>query len=151
MSVGFSGTRSGMSLAQIRGFHSLIQEAPLGDWFHHGDDLGSDSQAHDISKEYGLKVHVHPPENDAHRAFKVGDKSSYPEPYLVRNKDIVNETEVLVATPDGEERTRSGTWQCIRYARKLKRPIYIILPSGEIRTENAKTGARNEQGYPQIN
>lgn len=136
--VGFTGTSLGMNLAQIRGINTLFSECKPNHStvFHHGDCFGSDSQAHDIAMEYGFKVVVHPPNNDAKRAFKSAHESRYPEPYLTRNKDIVNDTEVLIATPDSEERTRSGTWQCVRYARKLHRPIYIILPSGEIRTEN---------------
>lgn len=52
------------------------------------------------------------------------------KPPLIRNRDIVNAGELLIATPklDVEEQ-RSGTWAAIRYARKIGKPIILIYPS----------------------
>ena len=58
-----------------------------------------------------------------------------PKPYLERNKDIVDETGLLIATPKGEEIVRSGTWSTIRYARKNHKKIIIIMPNGNLRFE----------------
>jgi hypothetical protein len=59
------------------------------------------------------------------------------KPYLSRNKDIVLETELLIATPgEEEEQIRSGTWSTVRYARSLKRMINIVLPDGRVIAEN---------------
>ena len=54
-----------------------------------------------------------------------------PKDYLERNHDIVDETDMLIATPGEEQEVqRSGTWATIRYARKQKRTILTIYPSG---------------------
>ena len=51
--------------------------------------------------------------------------------YLVRNHDIVDVCDVLVATPgQKEEQIRSGTWATIRYARKIRKQIIIVYPDG---------------------
>jgi len=54
-----------------------------------------------------------------------------PRPPLVRNRDIVDATDMLIAAPaTRKEVLRSGTWATIRYAKKMKKWIYIIYPSG---------------------
>ena len=56
-----------------------------------------------------------------------------PRPYLSRNKDIVRETDMLIATPaEAEEQRRSGTWSTIRFARKLGKPVFVIWPDGTV-------------------
>jgi predicted Rossmann fold nucleotide-binding protein DprA/Smf involved in DNA uptake len=48
---------------------------------------------------------------------------------LVRNKVIVNISDVILATPfEDKEVMRSGTWSTIRYARKVGKTPIIILP-----------------------
>ena len=65
--------------------------------------------------------------------FHSGKVAVERKPYLDRNKDIVLETQTLVATPaETTEQLRSGTWSTVRYARKLKRPAVLILPDGTI-------------------
>lgn len=53
-----------------------------------------------------------------------------PKPYLVRNKDIVNASEGMLAAPRGPEELRSGTWSTIRYARKCRKKVLIMWPDG---------------------
>jgi predicted Rossmann fold nucleotide-binding protein DprA/Smf involved in DNA uptake len=61
-----------------------------------------------------------------------------PRSYLSRNRDIVRDTEMLVATPGEEaEHLRSGTWSTVRFARKLGRSVWVILPNGTVRREQA--------------
>ncbi len=50
--------------------------------------------------------------------------------YLERDRDIVDATEALFATPDGPERAKSGTWYTVRYAVKTGKPVYICYPDG---------------------
>jgi predicted Rossmann fold nucleotide-binding protein DprA/Smf involved in DNA uptake len=58
------------------------------------------------------------------------------QPYLVRNETIVKQSQVLLAAPrTSKDEQRSGTWHTIRYARKMKRKIYIVMPDGVIRKE----------------
>lgn len=86
-----------------------------------------------------LWVVIHPPKDESKRAFSIADEVRGAKPYLQRNKDIVDETDVLIATPKGnEEELRSGVWATIRYARKQKKKIVIIFPDGSIKEEEKK-------------
>jgi hypothetical protein len=106
----------------------------LASEIHHGDCVGADAQAHYIARELGLLLIGHPPINPRGRAFCVGFRYCNPEkPYLERNRDIVGDTHILVAAPETEhEVVRSGTWYTVRWARKLDRSIYVVMPDGEV-------------------
>lgn len=143
MNVGFTGTRKGMLSPQKESFvRLLVFLAPGMESFHHGDCVGADAEAHWMVKQLVIdpkpKIVIHPPENDTNRAFcnsaRLDEKVETREAkdYLVRNEDIIDETEVLIATPKGmgEEFRGSGTWHAVRYARKLGRVIWIVWPSG---------------------
>lgn len=136
MRIGFTGTRQGMTKEQQATLRSLLN-ADTGE-FHHGDCIGADAQAHDIAVGMGYNIIIHPPFAVSHRAFKSDGswKTRAPKDYLERNKDIVMETDYLIATPELEvETTRSGTWSTVRFARKHMRMITIIKPNGNIVTE----------------
>jgi hypothetical protein len=88
---------------------------------------------------------VHPPTDDRKRAFCTGNGADWePKPYLERNHDIVDETTILIACPNGEERMRSGTWATVRYARQRilnheGQLTIIISPSGQVTKEGRET------------
>jgi hypothetical protein len=131
--IGFTGTQAGMNDLQKRLLRETIltvrAEGP-GE-FHHGDCEGADAEAHDIAEALGFKTVIHPPSNPAKRAWKNGTTILTTLPYLDRNHAIVDATEILIATPKGnEEELRSGTWSTVRYARKIKRPHIVIRPDG---------------------
>jgi hypothetical protein len=107
---------------------------------HHGDCMGADADFHDLADNECLDIVIHPPIDDSKRAFCSSSDVREPKPYLDRNHDIVNETRVLIACPNGRESPRSGTWATVRYARNRiyqgeQQLTYIITPSGEIRKE----------------
>lgn len=131
MIIGFSGTRHGMTREQIVALW-LILESQTGD-FHHGDCLGADTQAHTMASLLGWSIVIHPPDDNRMRANNNAPVVLAPTPYLDRNQDIVDESDVLVAAPQtaGEE-LRSGTWAAIRYASYTHKPLRIILPRGMI-------------------
>jgi hypothetical protein len=135
MRIGFTGTRLGMTAAQRKRFLDLFGDVE-GE-LHHGDAVGADAAAHGLALELGLSVIIHPPEIDSQRAWC--EDASFvhePRPYLVRNRDIVRDTDCLVAAPAGRaEELRSGTWATVRFARRLRRPIWIIYPNGTYVTE----------------
>src|SRR5262245_55419877 len=57
-------------------------------------------------------------------------------PGALAHRQIVDETEALIATPRGfKEELRSGTWACVRYARKAGRTLHIVWPDGSVRAE----------------
>lgn len=132
MKIGFTGTQMGMSQNQQIIFCRMVQETLKITEFHHGDCIGADKQVHDIVKDYTSKIRVviHPPDNNTKRAYCSGDEIRLPQPYIQRNHNIVDETDGLIAIPYGPEIRRSGTWATVRYARKLKKMIYIINPDG---------------------
>lgn len=130
MKIGFTGTSRGATAQQKLQFANII----AGKEFHHGDCVGADAECARIARLTGLRIIGHPPSNPKKRAYFPSDENRLPEEYLVRNRAIVAETEMLVACPkESEEVLRSGTWATIRYARSAKRRIIIILPDGTIR------------------
>lgn len=136
MRIGFTGTQRGMTPDQKHVVVNLLSQRD-GE-FHHGDCVGADADAHDIAENLPYWIISHPPVNETKRAFKKAHEFRTPKDYLARNKDIVAETERLVATPgEFEEQLRSGTWSTIRHARKLGRPIWIVFPDGSVKIEPA--------------
>jgi hypothetical protein len=130
--IGFAGTRLGMTSDQMGALREVL--APLRQAvLHHGDAIGADAEAHDIALTLGWKAVIHPPINETWRAHKVASEERPAKPYLVRNRDIVDETELLVAAPaKAAEHLQSGTWATVRYARRLGRPVLVVLPDGKI-------------------
>lgn len=132
--VGFTGTQRGMTQAQKRTVQWLLSQ--FRDQgaieFHHGDCIGADDESHDIAELVGLDITIHPPTNPAKRAFR-NAKVIMPEAdYLVRNHNIVDGTDVLIATPKSavEEFRGSGTWATWRYATKVGRSRVFVRPNG---------------------
>ena len=130
MKVGFTGTREGMTAAQIVALTEFF--AKHGDKiteFHHGDCVGADAQAHNIA--CGMigedKVYVHPPDIDTRRAFCKSPHIARPMGYLARDLKIVESTERMIAAPKaGPPAPRSGTWYTVRRAQERKRPVLIL-------------------------
>jgi hypothetical protein len=138
MNAGFTGNQKGWTPAQDAAVWVLMRRLREKgvEWLHHGDCVGSDELAHTIWKHLDGKVHLHPPDIRKKRAFCKADLESAPRPYLVRNAEIVADTNILLATPSGPETRRSGTWSTVRMARKAKRPIFIVWPNGTVTREN---------------
>jgi hypothetical protein len=135
--IGFTGTRNGMTPEQLLGFTNTVKAFDLKE-FHHGDCIGSDAEAH--YHILGLfphaKIIIHPPDKNGMRAFcKPSTHIHTPLPFLRRNQEIVDETDVLIATPgEATEQVRSGTWSTVRYALKNGRFVLIVYPDGTSRT-----------------
>jgi hypothetical protein len=136
-SVGFTGTQRGLSTAQAAALRTMLAGWPVG-YFHHGDCIGADAEAHAIARELGWKIVLHPPTIDTKRAHLEADCAIVckTRPYLERNQRIVESTAVMIATPgEFEEQLRSGTWATVRLARKANRPLALVYPDGYIATE----------------
>ena len=134
--VGFTGTRNVLhnrvdilehilNALKSHGFNTL----------HHGDCIGGDYQAHMAATYCGYNIVVHPPINGRYRFLEHPARSHYKSvqmleqrDYLVRNHDIVDASQILIAFPQDpdHEVQRSGTWATIRYARKQQRPIIMV-------------------------
>ena len=144
MKIGFTGNRQGFTSAQNKTmgkiFTSLsaqVEEA------HHGDCVGSDLDFHFFVRNNlkgSVQIVVHPPINSKLRAFCPGDKILDQKEYLIRNKDIVDQADLIIATPaEFKEKIRSGTWSTIRTARRCKKPLIIVFPNGKMQIERGST------------
>ena len=128
--VGFTGSQEGMTLEALNTLKYLLEQLEEFE-LHHGDCEGSDFIAHRAALKLNARIIIHPPSKTNKRAFSHGATVTLdPRPYLDRNKDIVDSTEVLFATPLGPEKLRSGTWSTIRYAKKRGKKIILIKPDG---------------------
>jgi len=130
VSFGFTGTRLGMTDVQRLKMMTILGQHE-GE-FHHGDCVGSDAEAHDLVQSFmgRYQIHVHPPVDDTLRAWKIGQVTHPVAPYLKRNKDIVNMSDFLIATPASKQ-AKGGTWHAINYAMSIGKHFLIILPDGE--------------------
>ena len=141
MDVGFTGSRQGMTDAQIIEVTNLLNNFLFSEpcSFHHGLCIGSDQQAADIAHHLGYKIIAHPGYLSTNPSWR-GSRSNFdknhqimPEkPFLIRDHDIVDVSDVLIATPAQKNKViRSGTWATIRYGIKTKNIVVIIYPDGE--------------------
>ncbi len=131
MKIGFTGTRIGMTAAQKSTFQSLMRHFTPTE-FHHGDCVGADADAHEMAEKY-CHIVVHPPIDSTHRARKLGRVMCQPKTYFARNRDIVNDTDRMIATPmQAEHQDRGGTWYTIDFARKKGKPVAVINPDGTL-------------------
>jgi hypothetical protein len=141
--IGFTGTRKGINEIQkneIKKYLKYYIENSCNIIARHGDCIGADTDFHNIcielSKDYPNKIniYIHPPINKKYRAYNNLDNNYnnifiLPEKeYLERNKDIVNNSDILLAAPEDKniESTRSGTWFTIRYAKKYNKKIKLF-------------------------
>lgn len=108
--------------------------------FRHGQCIGCDCEAAALAHDLGYHVIAHPgyyEKNPAWRGsrgtFDQNDEILPEKPFLIRDHDIVDASEILIGTPGQvEEQRRSGTWATIRYGRKTKFVI-IIYPDGSVK------------------
>lgn len=144
--VGFTGTREGMTLDQWAHVENLFRkliESRTVEW-HDGDCIGADSQAHEVAarwkkvSELNVLMVGHPA--NTHERFHANnsfDAYKPRKPPLVRDKDIVIASDLMIAGPKGyeEEMRGSGTWATIRYARKTRTPLFIVWPDASVLVE----------------
>jgi hypothetical protein len=140
--VGFTGTRQGMTPQQLRVVESLLIEI-AGEFFHHGDCIGADFQAASLAHAHGYKIVCHPPLDNKLRAYS--KNSSFmlkPKSHFARNRDIVDDTEHMIATPPYADpitpATKGGTAYTVNYARKRGKPVVIVRPDGSVEREPGK-------------
>lgn len=152
--VGFTGTREGMNYAQkYRIYSYLVRNFIYPEWtevvVHHGDCIGSDSDFHFMAKSLGMLVCVHPPEDNSLRAFCDGDMLSAPLDYRERDRIIVRESDLLLATP--QERFRppapsGGTWYTINHAVSSGVKAVIFYSDGSVEVCNSEDNPGSEKG-----
>jgi hypothetical protein len=132
MIVTCTGTRDGANSEALEVFQAYLQDCsdPIEE-AHHGDCLGADTQFHQIMTQLGVPVHIHPCNIKSQRSHCQGYKVYPVTPPLVRNRNMVDLCDYLVAFPSTDtEIVRSGTWATVRYARRQGRSGTIFWPDG---------------------
>ena len=131
--IGFTGTRSGMTLQQHIRLVKLLHKTHMTH-VHHGGAIGADEQFHFIVRRLDPRIHitVHPAsisQNDA-QYYKGSNVTVLPaKPPLARNRDIVAAVDFLIACPaQSKEIVRSGTWATYRYAKAAGIRTRCLLP-----------------------
>jgi len=144
--LGFTGTRLGMQFRQ-RQTLEVLMHIFKPDEVHHGDCIGSDEQFHRIAQQMHRRIIIHPPENPKLRANCIGGIEVFPKPYMERNRDIVSASDIMLATPAGQEEQHSGTWLTIRAAKGMKKDVIVIYPGGDVeyRDHDSKRSMFSEQ------
>jgi hypothetical protein len=130
--IGFTGTSSGTTYAQRDVLRQLLDGIPRPLEAHHGDCIKADEDFHACFGP-GDRIVVHPPINSIMRAYCVGDLILPEDEYIARNHAIVDCADEIFATPkERDEVTRSGTWATVRYAKKMRKPVTLIYPDGDV-------------------
>ena len=128
MHIGMTGTRNGMTEAQRATFYRLLTEESSvrgSRYIHHGDCLGADEESNHVAENLIMTTVVHPPVKGDLRAYCVGDETREEKGYLERNRDIVNESDLMFGMPPTmNDSGKGGTCYTIKYAKKKgKRPL----------------------------
>lgn len=136
--VGFSGTRDGMTPVQRDRVLDLILEPEPDDGLvvevRHGLCVGADEEVM-LSVAPLLRVILvgHPAFRRGHhlrtKHDSVCDYVLVERSPLVRNRNIVDATDRLVAAPGPNSR---GTWYTIRYAESKGKRVDIVYPNGKV-------------------
>jgi len=131
MKIGFTGTRHQLTDIQVELLESTLTELyEEGSTLSHGMCAGADEIANRLAKEIGYSTIGRPGNVSQSNSMTVDVK--YPvEPYLKRNREIVDSSQIIIAIPNSmKEKVRSGTWATIRYARTKGVRVIIIYPNG---------------------
>lgn len=134
MIVGFTGTRKGMNGLQKKSFESLIRELSPSE-FHHGDCVGADADAHNFVAELvpACVIHIHPPQDNLLRAWKIGAVTHEPLTHFARNRVIVDMCELLIGVSVSPVRlSQGGTWYTIDRAVKREKEVRVVWPNGQV-------------------
>ena len=144
MKIGFTGTRWGVDDNRLKTLKYVVEKLKVSR-VGHGMCVGADAQFHKLIRNLNKKVWIkgHPPIEQG-KFFSNDldcDEVAEPKEYLDRDRDIVDEAEVMIATPnENVEQKRSGTWYTIRYAKKVIKSdkgkckkLYIFLPNGKFK------------------
>lgn len=142
MRVGFTGTRKGMTNDQkfkVREELEYYRSDVFEFWFLHGNCVGSDEQALHIATSLGYKTRAYPTDMPDLQipVFLSDEAMEYAQP-LTRNRRIVRDADVMIATPkesvEPASYRGSGTWFTINHCRKqnVKRTCLIIWPNGRV-------------------
>lgn len=129
MKIGITGTRNGMTESQRSTVSAILLNFPNSE-LHHGDCCGVDIQVAEIATSIGLTTICHPPINPSLRAFHTSTEIRDPYTYFVRNRHIVDESDIILVIPkETSPQKKGGTWYTHDYALKLNKQVFVIYPN----------------------
>jgi hypothetical protein len=134
--VGFTGTRDDLTIFQKRAIVQQLEryrKQALRFIAVHGDCIGADEFFATVAWQLGYYIIIRPGVNsigrNAARACTRANEELPGEPFLVRNRKIVGDSDILLAAPrEPYNELRSGTWATIRHAKKVGVLTEIIYP-----------------------
>jgi hypothetical protein len=140
-SVGFTGSRHGMTDSQKRIVYKLLRDWDLWNYgseinkAHNGGCIGSDEEFEEICDELDIPSIRWPANNVAlkyvsQKEPKVSTIIYSSRASLERNGLIVLNSHRLIATPRGSYNPRSGTWYTIHHAVEANKRVYLIQEDG---------------------
>jgi hypothetical protein len=128
--IGITGTRSGIDTTQFLNVKKILSSYPEGSELHHGDCVGVDIQVAAIAKDFGFKIICHPPIKEELRGYFESDEYRPPLSYFARNRNIVNETDILLVLPyQTSHQNHGGTWYTHDYAKKVNKQTIVLYPA----------------------
>ncbi len=140
--IGFTGSRQGMTSEQqidvTRPVHAIESQAK-GESRSvravHGDCIGSDKQFDEVCKVLVVPCGIRPCTLENMRAWCDSEVLADPEPPMKRNRAIVSDADVLIATPPNYERIKrgSGTWATIGFGERAGIRVIVVFPDGSLR------------------
>jgi len=133
MQVGVTGSREGINGHQDINLSLWITDHTI-DTFRHGDCVGADVDvAASISVSYPkCKIVCHPPEKSVLRGYFESDEYWPEKSYFARNRDIVDNSDILLGFPSHYNKTSGGTWYTINYATRNNVETFIFYPDGKV-------------------
>jgi hypothetical protein len=130
MKIGVTGTREGANELQLKKVAEYLMSLGPGHELHHGDCRGVDIEIAAIARHLGWRIVCHPPKFNETQGFFGGDEVRDPKGYLQRDRQIVDETELLIVVPLHDEwQPKGGTWYTHDYAKKKSKPVKIFYPN----------------------
>jgi len=135
--VGFTGTRSGMTPEQRRAVGALLAVLKP-ERVVHGDCIGADDDFDWLCSLRGIARGIRPctaPDSlRAHCERNGATALALPERPMMRNRHIVDDADVMIACPPTRQRIKSGsgTWATIGFAERALRKLFVVYPDGEI-------------------
>lgn len=141
MKICFTGTRQGMSDVQRDRVAIVFQQLRRPNetsYLLHGACHGADREAHPLVQFREMFPSNREQRDWANKVRQSGDIVHEINIFPIdRNHQTVDKCNAVVAAPnESNEVLRSGTWATIRYARKMKKPLYIVYPDGDLQKEN---------------
>lgn len=137
--LGVTGTRH-PTLVTGKQYAFMRRNVELCSELHTGAATGADETAFDIAvKLHHIAIVVHPPINETFMMarekwlLREGIYVREQKDYLARDRDCVDESEWMIALPDGPRKPRSGTWYTIDYAIQVGVPGELCFPDGTVK------------------